>query len=138
MAATGATVYCTARDLTRAKEALGGLLDNPKVHLLAADLTSLASVKSFADEVRKRESKVNILINNAGVMLIPTALRRRMGLKCTSSTNHFATSTCSSSSRICLLAGATPEFQSRVVNVSSSGHRWAPAPARRHQPGAEL
>ena len=42
-----------------------------KVHLLHIDLTSLASVREFADEIKRRETKVNILVNNAGVMMVP-------------------------------------------------------------------
>ncbi|TPX17182.1 uncharacterized protein E0L32_003300 [Thyridium curvatum] len=123
MAATGATVYCTARDLDRAKTALGALLDWDKVHLLKMDLTSLASVKAFADEFKKRESKLNILINNAGVMALPTRQTTSDGFEMQIGTNHFAHFYLFCLLRDHLLAGATPEFNSRVVNLSSSGHR---------------
>ena len=127
MAATGATVYCSARDLVRGKEALGSLLDSPKVHLLAADLSELASVKAFADEIKKRETKVNILINNAGVMMIPTRTTTKDGFETQIGTNHFAHFYLFQQLKGLLLAGSTPEFQSRVVNVSSSAHRWMTA-----------
>ncbi len=127
MAATGATVYCSARDLVRGKEALGSLLDSPKVHLLLADLSELASVKAFADEIKKRETKVNILINSAGVMMIPTRTTTKDGFEMQIGTNHFAHFYLFQQLKELLLAGSTPEFQSRVVNVSSSAHRWMPA-----------
>ena len=126
MAATGATIYCTARALDRAREALGPLLDSPKVHLLEMDLASLASVKAFADEFRSRESKLNILINNAGVMFIPTNTKTADGFEMHIGTNHFAHFYLFALLKDLLLAGSTPEFQSRVVNLSSSGHRYCP------------
>ena len=37
------------------------------------DLVSLSSVKTFADNVIKAESKLDLLINNAGIMILPQA-----------------------------------------------------------------
>ncbi|KAH8899354.1 putative oxidoreductase,short chain dehydrogenase [Thozetella sp. PMI_491] len=126
MAATGATVYCSARDVSKGRAALGSLLDNPKVHLLEADLAHLASVKAFADEIKKRETKVNILINNAGVMLTPTRITTKDGFEMQIGTNHFGHFYLFCQLKELLLAGSTTAFQSRVVNVSSSAHRYAP------------
>lgn len=127
LVATGATIYCAVRDLEKGKSALGSLLDNGKVHLLHLDLTSLASVKAFAEEIKKRESKVNILINNAGVMAIPTRTVTSDGFETQIGTNHFAHFYLFCQLRDLLLAGSTPDFQSRVINLSSSGHRVSPA-----------
>jgi len=66
MAATGATVYCSARNLTKAKVALKGI--NGKLEYLEMDLGSLASVRNAAKEFLERSGgKLNILINNAGM-----------------------------------------------------------------------
>lgn len=126
MAATGATIYCAARDLDKAKKALGDLYESPKVHLLHVDLTSLASVKAFADEVKDREKKVNVLINNAGVMYVPERVTTKDGFEMQIGTNHFAHFYLFCQLRDHLLAGSTPEFNSRVVNLSSMGHRASP------------
>jgi NAD(P)-dependent dehydrogenase (short-subunit alcohol dehydrogenase family) len=127
MAATGATVYCTARDLDKAKRALGDLVEgNPKVHLLYADLTSLASIKALADEIKKRETKINILINNAGVMYVPEKVKTKDGFELQIGTNHFAHFFLFCQLRDHLLAGSTPDFNSRVINISSMGHRASP------------
>lgn len=67
LASTGATVYGTARNLERAREALGSLLDTGRVHLLLMDHTDLSSVRSCAEEFRKQSSKLNVIINNAAV-----------------------------------------------------------------------
>ncbi|KAK3942102.1 putative short-chain dehydrogenase [Diplogelasinospora grovesii] len=127
MATTGATIYCTARDLGKASSALGSLLDSPKVHLLQMDLTSLSSVKAFADEIKRRETRVNILINNAGVMFIPTHTKTADGFEMHIGVNHLAHFYLFHQLKDLLLAGSTPDFHSRVVNVSSSGHRACPA-----------
>ncbi|KAM5381810.1 hypothetical protein ACJZ2D_002800 [Fusarium nematophilum] len=42
-----------------------------KVHLLALDLGSLDSLRSFANEFRSQSNQINILVNNAGVMGVP-------------------------------------------------------------------
>jgi hypothetical protein len=47
MAATGATVFATARNLSKAKEALGSVLDNDRVHLLFMDQVSLFFLSLF-------------------------------------------------------------------------------------------
>jgi len=69
LAATGATLYLTARNLTKAREALGAeLVSNPKIHLLQLDLDSLASVRSCARTFLEQSSQLNILVTNAGIL----------------------------------------------------------------------
>ena len=67
IALTGATVYGTARNLAKARKALGSLLDTGRVHLLFVDQTDLSSVRACAGELRKKSTKLNIIINNAAV-----------------------------------------------------------------------
>lgn len=123
--ATGATLYCTARDVNKAKEALGpALLDSGRVHVLFMDHTDLATVKAAADEIRSREPAISLLINNAGVMMVPTRTETKDGFEMQIGTNHFAHFYLFCLLRDRLEAGSTPEFASRVVNVASSGHRW--------------
>lgn len=69
LASTGATVFGTARNLEKAKEALGSLLDTGRVKLLFMDQTDLSSVRACAKDFLKQSSKLNILINNAAVSL---------------------------------------------------------------------
>lgn len=134
MAATGATVYggVRAASIDRAKEALSTVLSDPKtkdrVHLLALDLTSLVSVRNFADEVKQRAQRVNIVINNAGVMAIPTREVTEDGFEMQFGTNHVAHFYLFQCLQDALLAGAqgSPDFASRVVHLSSSGHRVNP------------
>jgi D-arabinose 1-dehydrogenase-like Zn-dependent alcohol dehydrogenase len=78
IAETGATIYGTARNTEKAKEALGSLLDSGRIHLLYADHTNLATVIACADEFRKQSSKLNIMINNAAVSQL-----HQLGVLCT-------------------------------------------------------
>lgn len=131
LAAAGIVIYAGVRaaSMDRAKEALASALNDPKtkekIHLIDLDLTSLASVKLFADEVKKREQQINFLINNAGVMAIPTREITKDGFEMQFGTNHVAHFYLFQCLKDQLLAGAkaSPDFASRVVNISSSGHR---------------
>lgn len=67
IASTGATVYGTARNLEKAREALGPLLESSRVHLLSMDQADLSSVRACAEEFRKQNDTLNIIINNAAV-----------------------------------------------------------------------
>ncbi|KAJ6098851.1 hypothetical protein N7467_000386 [Penicillium canescens] len=78
LASTGAKLFLTARDLKKAKEALSDILLPGHVELLYLDLTSLASVRSCADEfLEKSQGRLNILICNTEVLaaMYPIILR---------------------------------------------------------------
>lgn len=70
LASTGATVFGTARNLEKAKEALGSLLGTRRVKLFFMDQTDLSSVRACVKDFLKQSSKLNILINNAGVSVL--------------------------------------------------------------------
>ncbi|KAI0426658.1 hypothetical protein F5Y09DRAFT_333973 [Xylaria sp. FL1042] len=123
--ATGATLFLTARNLEKAKTALGDILDGGKVHLLKLDLESLASVRACAEEFLARSERLNILINNAGVRLVPEG-RTRDGFETHMGTNHFSHFLLFELLKPTLLRSSTPQFNSRVVAVSSTAHRTAP------------
>jgi len=64
----GATVVITGRNSRSAQEAAAQLsVDGRRCEGVACDVTELASVTAFADHIRRRYGKVNILVNNAGV-----------------------------------------------------------------------
>ena len=67
IATTGATIYGAVRNLAKAKEALGDLLNSGRVHLLHMDQADLSSVRTCADEFRKQSKTLNVIINNAAV-----------------------------------------------------------------------
>lgn len=72
LAATGAKVYGTVRNMDKGKKALEGILEPGRVELLEMDLNSLQSVRDAAKTfLEKSGGKLNVLIDNAGVMETP-------------------------------------------------------------------
>ncbi|ATZ47691.1 hypothetical protein BCIN_03g00030 [Botrytis cinerea B05.10] len=122
LAATGATLYLTVRDVAKTKAILGDLLQLDRIHLLTLDLNSLASVRSCASEFLSRSESLNILIENAGVMTTPEG-RTMDGFETQIGTNHLGHFLLFQLLKPVLLASATPEFNSRVIILSSVGHR---------------
>jgi NAD(P)-dependent dehydrogenase (short-subunit alcohol dehydrogenase family) len=45
--------------------------EDSKLEIMSLDLSSLASVRKFAEDIYEQESKIDILINNAGIMMCP-------------------------------------------------------------------
>ncbi|KAI1854919.1 hypothetical protein JX266_001037 [Neoarthrinium moseri] len=122
--ATGATIYVTARNLDKARTALGDILDEHQVFLLKLDLESLESVRSCASEFKARSNVLNILINNAGVRITPPG-KTKDGFETQWGTNHVAHFLLFELLKSTLLESSTPGFHSRVVAVSSTAHRTA-------------
>lgn len=122
--ATGATLYLTARDLTKAKAALPGLITSDRVHLLELDLDSLESVRACASDFLSKSKTLNIFIANAGVMACPVG-RTKDGFELQMGTNHLAHFLLFNLLKPTLLASATPEFNSRAIFLSSVAHRYA-------------
>ncbi|KAI1267030.1 short chain dehydrogenase [Xylariaceae sp. FL1019] len=125
LAATGAKVFLTARSLEKAKEACASYLEPGRVELIELDISDLASVRSAAAEFLRRSSTLNVLIANAGVMAIPTRQQTVDGFEMQLGTNYLGHYLLFDLLKDALLKGSTPEFNSRVVNVSSSGHHMS-------------
>lgn len=74
LAKRGGRVIMGCRDMEKceaaAKEIRGNTL-NPHVYACHLDLASLKSIRQFAEQIKKEENRVDILINNAGVMRCP-------------------------------------------------------------------
>ena len=66
---TGATLFLTARNVNLAETALAGVVEAGRVSLVEMDNNSFASIRTAAGTILKTSNnKVNILINDAGVM----------------------------------------------------------------------
>ncbi|KIW23781.1 uncharacterized protein PV07_11957 [Cladophialophora immunda] len=128
LAATGCKIYATARNLDKARAALADVLETQppgQVELLELDTADFTSVRRCAAAFLAREPALNILINNAGVMAVPTRQLTADGHELQFQTNHLGHFLLFQLLRPALLAGATPTRHARVVNVSSIGHRQA-------------
>ncbi len=76
LARKGATVIMACRNPNKAESAKAQILaeiPNAQLHLMALDLAKLASVHAFVEAFRSQYDRLDILLNNAGVMAIPQA-----------------------------------------------------------------
>ncbi|KAF5981705.1 reductase [Fusarium bulbicola] len=122
IAATGATLYLTARDLDKAKTALDGIFDSSRMELFQMDQGSLASVRAAAAAILKKAPKIHCLIANAGIMAIPDLRFTADGHELQFGTNHLSHFLFFQLLKPALLAAGSPDLPSRVVVLSSSGH----------------
>ncbi|KAM4060817.1 short chain dehydrogenase [Hirsutella rhossiliensis] len=124
--AAGATLFLTARDLAKARAALGDALvgDGERVHLLQLDLESFDNVRACAAEFLSKSATLNLLICNAGVMTPPEG-RTKDGFETQFGTNHLSHFLLFNLLQPALLAGAaTSNRASRVIVLSSLAHRF--------------
>ncbi|KAH8156973.1 hypothetical protein CIB48_g11275 [Xylaria polymorpha] len=125
LAATGAKVFLTARSVEKGQEACASFLEPGRVEFLELDTTSLASVRSAAATFLQKSPTLNVLVCNAGVMQIPTREETADGFEKQLGTNYLGHYLLFDLLKDALLKGSTPEFNSRLVNVSSSGHHMS-------------
>lgn len=88
------------------------------------DLASLASVKRAAEDFKSREKRLDILLNNAGIMAVPPGLTED-GVEIQLGTNHLGHFLLTRELLPVLEATAAAGGDVRVVNLSSYGHTMA-------------
>lgn len=109
--------------MSKGEAACGSFLKPGQVELLQLDTSSLALVRNAATEFLQRSNgRLNVLICNAGVMMIPTREQSVDGFEMQLATNYLGHFLLFWLLKDCMLRSSTPEFNSRLVNVSSSGH----------------
>lgn len=117
----GAHVILACRDINKANEAAAQIRltsDNGTVDVLHLDLSDFDSVKAAAEAFKSEHQKLDLLINNAGVM-VPPASTTKQGFELQFGTNvigHFALS-----ALLYPLLKDTPN--SRIVTLSSLVYR---------------
>ncbi|KAF4951803.1 hypothetical protein FSARC_12808 [Fusarium sarcochroum] len=124
LAATGATLYLTARDLTKAQSALAGIFEPSRMELVQMDQGSFASVRAAASTILAKTSKIHLLVNNAGIMAIPDRQLTADGHELQFGTNHLSHFLFFKLLEPALLAAASPGLPARVVTLSSSAHNY--------------
>jgi NAD(P)-dependent dehydrogenase (short-subunit alcohol dehydrogenase family) len=116
LAERGATVVLAVRDVDKGKDAAARIAGDVTVQAL--DLTSLESIRSAAADLRTTHPRIDLLINNAGVMYTPRQTTAD-GFELQFGTNHLGHFALTG----LLLDQLLPVPGSRVVTVSSTGHR---------------
>jgi NAD(P)-dependent dehydrogenase (short-subunit alcohol dehydrogenase family) len=124
MAAKGAHVIMAGRDQAKLDEAVAAIrAAHPKAQLetITVDLTSLENIRAAASRARQRFSKIDILINNAGVMATPFT-HTHDGFEMQFGTNHLGHFALTAELMPLIERGTTK----RIVNLSSRGHHMGP------------
>lgn len=120
MACRGARVILACRDMTRANKAAEEIRNktgNGNVLVKQLDLGSLQSVRDMAKDVHETEDRLDILINNAGIMMCPK-WQTQDGFEMQFGVNHLGHFLLTN----CLLDLLKKSAPSRIVNVSSLAH----------------
>jgi NAD(P)-dependent dehydrogenase (short-subunit alcohol dehydrogenase family) len=121
LAAKGAHVVLAVRNLDKGKDAAALILKRypgADVTLQQLDLTSLDSIRAATDHLRSNHDRIDLLINNAGVMYTPKSTTKD-GFELQFGTNHLGHFAFTG----LLLDRLLPVAGSMVVTVSSIGHR---------------
>jgi NAD(P)-dependent dehydrogenase (short-subunit alcohol dehydrogenase family) len=123
LAAHGANVIGTARDLAKAEAATAQIQKDAAANgrsfdLVELDLASLASVRNCADHLLRKGEPLDVIIANAGVMATPFG-HTVDGFDTQFGTNHLGHFDLVNRIAKLLRAGG------RLVNVASSGHRFS-------------
>jgi NAD(P)-dependent dehydrogenase (short-subunit alcohol dehydrogenase family) len=121
LARKGATVILACRNLDKSEAARQQICreyPEAKTELMQLDLSDLASVRRFVDEFTSRYDKLDLLINNAGVMMTPFG-KTADGFELQFGTNHLGHFALTG----LLLNYITRTPGARVVTLSSFGHR---------------
>jgi NAD(P)-dependent dehydrogenase (short-subunit alcohol dehydrogenase family) len=122
LAAKGAQVVLAVRNLDKGKDAadrIAAASPGAQVQLQELDLTSLESVRAAAEQLKANYDAVDLLINNAGVMMTPKSTTKD-GFELQFGTNHLGHFAFTG----LLLDRVLATSGSRVVTVSSTAHRF--------------
>ncbi|XP_052273200.1 retinol dehydrogenase 14-like isoform X1 [Dreissena polymorpha] len=122
MANRQAHVILACRDVSKGLSAAKSIIrktGNQTVEVKKLDLASFMSVHEFCDDMKKSVGKLDVLVNNAGVMNAPYALTED-GLETHMAVNHFSNVLLTN----LLLELLQKPTSSRVVFVSSSLHKY--------------
>lgn len=121
LARRGATVAIVGRNQERCETTVAAIrreTGNAAVEFIKADLSSQTEVRHLATEFRARNSRVDVLVNNAGALF---ELRRESvdGIEMTLALNHLGYFLLT----ILLLDKLKASAPARIVNVSSDAHQ---------------
>ena len=120
-AENGARVILASRSVEKGENSRTEILKKSpglKIEVMQLDLADFASIRTFAESFKKKYDRLDVLLNNAGIMTTPYFLTKD-GLEAQNGTNHFGHFALTG--LLSELIKNTPN--SRVVNVSSMAHK---------------
>lgn len=122
LAGAGAKVVMACRSTERATEAaelINASVPDADLVLASLDLADLESVRSFAEEIRTGYEHLDLLVNNAGVMAVPSRHETAQGFELQFGTNHLGHFALTG----LLLSLLRDRQGARIVTLSSNAHR---------------
>jgi NAD(P)-dependent dehydrogenase (short-subunit alcohol dehydrogenase family) len=122
LAEKGCEVIMACRNIEKAEEARAELLSgipDAKLRVMKLDLSSLKTVRGFSDSIKKEYSRLDLLINNAGLMAIPYR-KTDDGFEMQFGVNHLGHFALTG----LLIDKLNETTDSRIVSVSSSAHNF--------------
>lgn len=122
LAARGAKVVLAVRDTDKGNAAAArivGISPRADVKVQPLEFSSLQSIRTSAEELKSAYPRIDLLINNAGVMYPSPRQTTKDGFELQFGTNHLGHFALTG----LLLENLLPVEGSRVVTVSSVGHR---------------
>lgn len=122
-----ACIILATRSLEKAKETaqdISSIAPNVRVHCVKLDLTSLEQVRTAAEEVNALEEKIDVIVNNAGIMAPPFS-KTVDSIESQFATNYVGPFLFTNLLLQQSLAGDAPA-KIRVVNITSNGYRLGP------------
>ncbi len=117
----GAVVISACRDTIKGEKAKNDILvefPQAKIEVIALDLMDLESVRKFSEIYKSKYKKLDVLLNNAGIMMSPYGLTKD-GFESQLGTNHLGHFALTG--LLLKLILNTPD--SRIVNISSMAHK---------------
>lgn len=118
----GAHVFMACRNRAKGAEALARLqreIPNAAVEVVELDVASLGSIRGFAEAFVASGARLDVLVNNAGVMALPERQATEDGFERQFGTNHLGHFALTG----LLLPSLRKAENSRVVTVASLAHR---------------
>ena len=124
LAKQGAHVIMLCRNeekAERAKEDILKVCGHDKVNIILADLASVDQIKQAAERVRGEYPKIDVLVNNAGLLMGEQRELTHDGFEMTFGVNHLAPFLLTH----LLLDQVIASGRGNIINVSSEAHRYA-------------
>jgi NAD(P)-dependent dehydrogenase (short-subunit alcohol dehydrogenase family) len=121
LAGAGMTVVMACRSMERARKAQSDLLAQApaaRTTILPLDVSEPESIREFGHQISERCGRLDLLINNAGVVGVPLS-RNSVGHEMHLATNYLGAFSLTG----ILLPFFRKDVQARIVNVGSLAHR---------------
>lgn len=121
-AKNGANVVLASRSIERgvkAKEEILNIIGKAEIEVIQLDLMDLESINTFVEKFKEKYAKLDVLLNNAGIMTVPYELTKD-GFESQLGTNHLGHFALTAQ----LFSLLKSTSGSRIVNISSAAHKW--------------